>query len=464
MSLGKITQGLASSIERYCPKRPHPKQFEFLQIQSFEALYGGAAGSGKSEVLLMGALQYVHDPKFAALIMRRTYQDLALPGAIMDRSHDWLRGTDATWNDRDKRWTFPSGATLSFGYIDNEKDKYRYQGMEIQYLGVDELTQIPEKWYTYLLSRLRRIEGSRIVLKARGATNPGGIGHRWVKHRFVESKTVDRIFLPAKLEDNPSLDAVSYEKALSNLDRVTHEQLRHGKWLDDSGGLVYEVDDALNVIEEEPEGLDRHVVAADFGFTDASAFVVLGWRSHDPTVYVITAYKRTGLTPSECAQELLALEERYKPHKFVGDMGGLGKGYAEEARRRFRVPIEAAEKHNKRGFISLFNGDLRHGRIKFIKNRCPGVLKEMSELPWTEGREKEAEGFDNHESDATLYGWRAATAYYNRERVNQPEPGSEAAVSDFAAKLKAARMVSVKRDLGRQRRDHLRIVGTKGHR
>lgn len=465
MSLSQIYRGLATNITRYCPHVPHPKQHEFLSLRSLEALFGGSAGSGKSDVLLMGALAYVHVPDYAAMIIRRTYADLALPGAIMDRSHDWLRGTDATWNDRDKKWTFPSGATISFGYIDTEKDKYRYQGMAVQYLALDELTQIPEQWYRYLLSRVRRDVNARVPLKVRGATNPGGIGHRWVKKYFVDSKDPERIFLPALLEDNPSLDKDSYEKALSRLDTVTHEQLRHGRWIDDSGGAVYEYTDEMNSIDEIPEGLNRHIVAADFGFTDASAFTVLGWRAHDPTVYVLLSYKLRGLTPSECAQELHNLEERFRPHKFVGDIGGLGKGYIEEARKRFRVPIEAADKHNKRGYQSLMSGDLRHGRIKIVKNTCQDLIKELAELPWNEDRSAEAEGFDNHCADSCLYGWRAATAYFNKERIQEPQPGSESFNAEFAARLKKTHFEKVRRSLQGEQRNHLRLIGgLRGHR
>ena len=97
-----------TSPASFIPQAPTAKQAEFLAFDGLEALYGGAAGGGKSSALLMAALQYVHVPGYAALILRRTYADLSLPGAIMDRAHEWLQGTGATWNGTEKRWTFPS--------------------------------------------------------------------------------------------------------------------------------------------------------------------------------------------------------------------------------------------------------------------------------------------------------------------------------------------------------------------
>jgi len=98
----------------------------------------------------MGALQYVDIPGYAALLLRRRFSDLALPGALMLRADEWLRGTDATWNENKRTWTFPSGAKLAFGYLEHEADKYRYKSSEFQFIGWDELTQFQESQYTYL--------------------------------------------------------------------------------------------------------------------------------------------------------------------------------------------------------------------------------------------------------------------------------------------------------------------------
>ena len=417
-----VAKRYAPQRSPFVPQAPTPKQAEFLGLDCLEALYGGAAGGGKSSALLMAALQYVHVPDYAALILRRTYADLSLPGAIMDRAHDWLQGTGAMWNGTEKRWTFPSGAVLQFGYCETSRDVYRYQGAEFHCICVDELTQWPEQSYRYLISRLRRAMGSSVPPRIRSASNPGGSGHEWVKRRFLDAPD-GRVFVPAVLDDNPHVDAEAYRLALDQLDATTRKQLLEGVWTRDAGGLVYRYDDARNVASPPP--LTTYLVGIDYGYTDATAFAVLGWREQDPTVYVVEAYKRTGLTPSDAAEEAHRLSRTYKPVKMVGDVGGLGKGYAEEARRRFALPIEPADKNNKRGYISLLNGDLEHGRVKVAPERCAELVAEWRELPWTDDHAKEADGFDNHCADACLYAWRAASAYH--EAPPAPKPSAEEA-------------------------------------
>ncbi len=243
-----MARAVTPKLTKYIPHRPTAKQQAFLLLDCLEAMYGGAAGGGKSDALLMAALQYVDVEGYAALLLRRTFADLALPGAIMDRSHDWLRGTDAKWNEREKTWSFPDGATLTFGYLATDKDKYRYQSAEFQFVGFDELTQFTQRQYTYLFSRLRRLEGVAVPLRMRVASNPGGEGHGWVYDRFMPDLTAEavghrrktgRIFIPAKLVDNPHIDQAAYRKGLTELDDVERQQLEEGLWVTDPAGKPF---------------------------------------------------------------------------------------------------------------------------------------------------------------------------------------------------------------------------------
>ena len=259
----RLAEFHASIIDNlYIPQGPTQKQAAFLlQSDLKEGFYGGAARGGKSSALLIAALQYVTESDYAALILRRTFRQLSLEDAIMDRAEQWLSQTDAKWVGIDKRWRFPSGATLTFGYLDTERDKYQYQSAAFQFIAFDELSQFTKSQYTYLFSRLTRLEGSTIPIRMRAASNPGDIGHEWVKARFItptheEMNARGRFFVPALLEDNPHVDQPAYEDSLIELDPVTYEQLRHGNWDISIAGNMFKRE-SFDIIAGAPPNLQQ---------------------------------------------------------------------------------------------------------------------------------------------------------------------------------------------------------------
>ena len=214
-----------------------------------------------SEALLMGALQYADCSDYSAILFRRTYADLTLPEALLDRAREWLTpwrdAGEVRWSEKEKTYFFDSGATVSFGYLEHATDKFRYQGAAFQYIAFDELTQIDQMSYQYLFSRLRRSSSSDIPLRMRAASNPGGAGHEWVKDRFIiEGPEKGRIFIPATLHDNPFLDEVEYRKSLDELDPVTRAQLLEGDWEKRHGGTMFRRD-WFNIIGYTPEGMRK---------------------------------------------------------------------------------------------------------------------------------------------------------------------------------------------------------------
>lgn len=249
MDLSKIRQSdladlqrlLSPKMTKYIPHVPTPKQAAFLLLNSKEAFYGGSAGGGKSDALLMGGLQYVDVKGYAGIIFRKSYADLTKPGALIDRAKEWLfQFDDVKWNEKDKKFEFfervgPHKETISilqFGYLESTNDKYNYQGGEYQYIGFDELTHIDRDSYLYMFSRLRRLKGAQVPLRIRSASNPpdddSGL---WVKERFIdEGPSKGRIFIPAGMDDNPYLDIEGYEESLQELDPVTRARLRDGNW------------------------------------------------------------------------------------------------------------------------------------------------------------------------------------------------------------------------------------------
>ena len=225
-----IRRSLTPRLNKYIQHKPWPKQAAFLLLPNREAFYGGAGGGGKSDAGLMGALQYADIPGYNALMLRRTYPELVQPEGLLTRSHEWLDNTDAEWHAGLWSWIFPSGARLRFGHMANEADKRKYQGGAYQYIFFDELTAFLETQYRYLFGWLRKLKGINIPLRMRSGSNPGGIGHEWVKDRFVDPGDPKRPFIPALISDNPALDQKEYEISLAEMTPTMRERILNGNW------------------------------------------------------------------------------------------------------------------------------------------------------------------------------------------------------------------------------------------
>lgn len=468
------------ALERWsewCPNRPWAKQREFMGLAELEALYGGAAGGGKTDALLADALQWAHVPGYSAIFFRRTFSDLNLPDAPMDRSHKWLDGTRARWSERDKQWALPTTnakgesaepATLQFAFCQTIADVQRYKSAAFQRIYIDELTEWQEAEYTYLFSRIRRKRGVDIPLAMRAATNPDGPGYGWVRERFGIPENVrierpirhqGRVFLPARAEDNPSLDLAAYETTLEQLaggrGGVKWKQLRDGIWIPDGAGLVYVHNAKTNTAPALHWQRERYrwhfILGIDYGYTNNCGFAVIGWRDGDPHVYVLEAFTMENLLTSAANEVIRGLENIYGFERMVGDVGGIGKVYVEEGRQRWTLPIEPAKKENKRGYQVLFNDALGQGHIKLVEETTKDLRDEWSKLPWDPQRKAELKGFANHASDATLYAWREAPNYHERAPEKPPAPGSPEALAAEERRIEQAIDDELEEDEARER-------------
>lgn len=232
---------------------PLPRQRLLLMLDDVvEVFYGGAAGGGKTVATLMAAAQYLEVPGYAALMLRENFADLDQPESWIPLSKSWWLnkplgpgGREADYNESKHRWTFPSGATLTFGYLANDKAVYQYDTAAFQFIAIDELVQHSEFRYRFMFGRLRRPSTgplSLVPIRMRTASNPGNIGHDWVKKRFVSPVTREpgAVYIPSRLEDNTGIDAEAYRKdSLSKLDPFTRAQRERGDWDAVPGGRFH---------------------------------------------------------------------------------------------------------------------------------------------------------------------------------------------------------------------------------
>lgn len=235
-------------------RSPHPRQAEFLGLSCEEALYGGAAGGGKTEALLMWLAQGVGVPGYSAVFFRRTYAQLVKSNdSPLTKSHELFKPLGGKYKASEHRWSFPSGAAIEFGHLQHELSVMDYQGPAYHRVAFDELTQFSEAQYTYLFSRMRMRRDFPVRMGVRAASNPGGPGHAWVKGRFITPQAEravqalgpfqpsppglifwpapHRAFVPARVADNPSLDIEDYVGRMrSHLPAVLRERLLNGDW------------------------------------------------------------------------------------------------------------------------------------------------------------------------------------------------------------------------------------------
>ena len=159
------------------------KQDEFINSTAFETLFGGAAGGGKSYGQLVDGLLYALEyPGSKQIIFRRTFPDLEK--SLIRVSQSFYPREACKYNITTHTWRFKNGSIIDFGYIGKESDVYQYQSAEYDVIRFDELTHFTEYMYTYMISRCR---GANLFPKyVKSSTNPGGIGHSWVKARFID--------------------------------------------------------------------------------------------------------------------------------------------------------------------------------------------------------------------------------------------------------------------------------------
>ena len=263
-----------------------PRQREFHRSQAKYRLFGGAAGPGKTKALLWEAINQANEVAGAdTLLLRRTYQELE-SSLLAQFRRDAPRSMYRSYNEAKHLVTWHNGSTTRFGYCRSENDVYQYQGAEFLFIGLDELTHFTLKQWQFLTSRNRcPVPGSHCTMA--GATNPGNIGHAWVKALWIDHVApagFDRpelynpreyAFIRARLDDNPIYaNDAAYRRTLEALPEHLRRAFLEGDW-DVFAGQYFDVFD-IGRHTARPEELRFEPwwprwISIDWGFQHPSA-------------------------------------------------------------------------------------------------------------------------------------------------------------------------------------------------
>lgn len=307
--------------------KAQPKQRIFVLRDEDEVFYGGAAGGGKSDALLgFSIYRRLKYPGSRGLILRRTYAELEKEGSLIPRSHELLTGI-ATWNGSTRKWTFPEelgGGVIEFGYCQYERDVYQYQSAQYDDVLFDELTHFTKFQYLYLMSRCRTTR-ENVKPVVRSASNPGNVGHVWVKKRFIDAMppmttyTDDngrtRYFVPAKLSDNFILMKADpeYGNRLLLLPERERMALLDGRWDLYEGQFFGEFDYETHVVSRMTKIEDWWVRfgAYDHGYNHPFCF---GWYAvdGDGNVYKYREIMGRRMRPDQIAAAIHEYEDTAK--------------------------------------------------------------------------------------------------------------------------------------------------------
>jgi len=460
---------------------PTEKQKIFHASTANEILYGGAAGGGKTKALIMDAFFRCSTyPKTTAVVFRRTYQELKdtdIKEALESYPEAVCKYIAGNYEFR-----FVNGSKILFRHCETVQDKNKYRGIEIQFLYFDELTSFEQEIYDFLKTRLRAKKSLGVVPIVRSASNPGDIGHGWVKKMFVDAgpymqiqtqeiysealrktKKIRTQYIPALATENPHITE-DYIFELESKPEALRNALLNGDWNSFEGQVFKEF---VNDPEHYEDRINTHVIepfdipldwpryfSFDWGYSDpfscqwwamdyhGRAYLYKEWYGCVPG----KADAGIEITPQQIMEGILEREDDEKEHNLkvirVADRGIFDRSHGESIAdkmapgflgRQKGIVFDPADNTRLAGKMEV------HERLRFdengkpmmyVFNTCKDWIRTVPNLPYDQRsrgdrkREDVDSDAEDHEYDATRYFFMEHPLKAKKKEKKDPKPYS----------------------------------------
>lgn len=415
-----------------------PKQMEAEALSDLYKyfLYGGAKGGGKSRWIrwrLLRLLMRAAGKGFEGIRAGLFCEDYP---SLMDRQVNKIEAEFPSWlgrlgGDRVNGLSFKLHDHYGAGVLllRNLDDPSKYDSSEFAFIGVDELTRNPFRTFVQLRTILRWSGFDDVKFIA--GTNPGGIGHDWVKKIFVdkqfppEETEKDKFaFLQALAFDNPHNSKFYIDQLNSIADERLRKAYRDGDWDVFEGQFFGEWEKGVHVIRGFFPTGERRYLCMDYGWTAPAAVYWVALTGEKQRIHYRELY-RTQMTPEMIAEEIISMTDPLEVHMIEGmycdpSMWSSKAGEASVAKiierrfadRGFHVRLIPANNDRVSGAVRMrelfrpYRDPVGNwtARLLFTEN-CLNAIRTIPALPFSK---RNAEDWDtsaeDHAADAVKYG------------------------------------------------------------
>jgi hypothetical protein len=371
-------------------------------------------------------------------------------------------------NESELAMYFPNGSVIRLAGVkdDASVEKIRGQMPPVKKAYIDEAQGIRDGLLTKLIDdvlepALLDYNGSLVMI---GTPPPIPVGYfirafknedkhgnplpedEWSVHSWT---FFDNPFIPKKsgLTHKKSFEKVLKRRGLTETDPSIRREY-FGELALDTNSLVFQYTPSVNHYDEMPPGKYTYILGVDLGFNDADALAVLAWNDAGKETYLVEEVVTAQQGITELVDQIEKIRARYDISKIVMDTGGLGKKISEELIRRYKIPVQAADKARKFEHIELMNGALRTGSLR--AKRSSLFASDTYKVEWDRDKTKPdkkviSDRFHSDICDAVLYAWWYSYSFTYAPEKPPPVQGSpewlqdleDAALEHFTALEKA---------------------------